>query len=303
MEENISKTLNTLDEYSNDEYASRVEGKDRFEGSFKELFNQVDLLGETLTNLSGQNLKNGKALQQTANVFSQNVNLLKKSSTEQSELLDETTDSIENIMNNIQNTSHNSKDMTKIANEVTKYSNNGHKLAEETAEAMNSIYSKVGAILESIDTIKQISFQTNILSLNAAVEAATAGEAGKGFAVVAQEVRNLATRSAEASQDIEDLITVASEESKKGSDIAKNMIDGFDTLNERIESTIKLIDVVAKDNNMQMTKIESINDIIKSIDNNAHENVNIVNKTSLVAKESEQLAQNIVNDASSKKID
>jgi len=301
LEHNISRTLNTLDEYSNDEYRSRIDGKDKFEGSFKKLFDQVDLLGETLTNLSGQNLKNGKALQETASVFSKNVKILKASSHEQSDLLEETTGSIEDIMNSIQNTSSNSKDMTKIANEVTKYSNDGHKLAEETSEAMISIYGKVDAILESIDTIKQISFQTNILSLNAAVEAATAGEAGKGFAVVAQEVRNLATRSAEASQNIEDLITVASDESKRGSEIAKNMIEGYSTLNKRIDATIELIDVVAKDNNVQMTKIENINEIIKSVDANANENVKIVNETNVVAKQSEKLALNIVNDATSKK--
>jgi len=302
MDHNISRTLNTLDEYSNDEYRSRIDGKDKFEGSFKKLFDQVDLLGETLTNLSGQNLKNGKALQETASVFSKNVKLLKVSSHEQSDLLEETTGSIEDIMTSIQNTSTNSKDMTKIANEVTRYSNDGHKLAEETSEAMISIYGKVDAILESIDTIKQISFQTNILSLNAAVEAATAGEAGKGFAVVAQEVRNLATRSAEASQNIEDLITVASEESKRGSEIAKNMIEGYTTLNKRIDSTIELIDVVAKDNDTQMTKIENINEIIKSVDANANENVKIVNETDVVAKQSEKLALNIVNDASSNKV-
>jgi len=301
MEQNIDHTLDTLDEYSNDEYSSRIEGKEKFEGSFRKLFDQVDLLGETLTKLSGQNLKNGKALQQTANVFSKNVKLLKVSSNEQSELLDETTGSIEDIMNNIKNTSNNSKDMANIANEVTKYSNDGHKLAEETAEAMTNIYGKVDAILESIDTIKQISFQTNILSLNAAVEAATAGEAGKGFAVVAQEVRNLATRSAEASQNIEDLITVASEESKRGSDIAQNMIEGYNTLNARIESTINLIDVVAKDNNIQMTKIENINKIIQSVDKNANENVKIVNETNIVARQSEKIASNIVEDATSKK--
>jgi methyl-accepting chemotaxis protein len=301
LEHNIDRTLNTLDEYSNDEYSSRIDGKDKFEGSFKELFNQVDLLGETLTHLSGQNLKNGKALQETANVFSQNVKLLKTSSTEQSELLEKTTGSIEDIMKNIKNTSINSKNMATIANDVTKYSNDGHKLAEETAEAMNNIYAKVGAILESIDTIKQISFQTNILSLNAAVEAATAGESGKGFAVVAQEVRNLATRSAEASQNIEDLITVASDESKRGSTIAKNMIEGYDTLNERIDSTIKLIDIVAKDNNIQMVKIENINEIIKNVDRNATDNVKIVNETDIVARQSSEIASNIVEDATSKK--
>jgi len=302
MEQNINKTLYTLDEYSHEEYTNRVEGKESFEGSFKELFDQVDLLGETLTKLSGQNLKNGKALQETANVFSQNVKKLETSSNEQSALLKETTGSIDDIMNSIQNTSNNSKDMANIANEVTKYSTNGHKLAEETAAAMHNIYEKVADILESIDTIKQISFQTNILSLNAAVEAATAGETGKGFAVVAQEVRNLASRSSEASQNIEDLITVASAESKRGSEIAQNMIDGYNTLNDRIESTIKLIDVVAKDNNVQMLKIENINTIIQTVDKNANENVKIVNETNLVAKESEKIASNIVNDATSKKV-
>jgi methyl-accepting chemotaxis protein len=302
MENNINKTLKTLGEYAHDEYGNRIEGKDKFEGSFKKLFEQVELLGETLSNLSGQNLKNGRALQETANVFSQNVKLLQTSSSEQSSLLEETTGSIEDIMKNIKNTSNNSKNMANIANEVTKYSHDGHKLAEETAYAMNNIYGKVDAILESIDTIKQISFQTNILSLNAAVEAATAGESGKGFAVVAQEVRNLASRSAEASQNIEDLITVASEESKRGSQIAKNMIEGYDILNERIDATIELIEVVIKDNNVQMMKIENINKIIENVDRNTSENVKIVNETNLVAKQSEKLASNIVDDATSKKL-
>jgi methyl-accepting chemotaxis protein len=71
---------------------------------------------------------------------------------------------------------------------------------------MDEIDNQVNAINEAITVIDQIAFQTNILSLNAAVEAATAGEAGKGFAVVAQEVRNLANRSADAAREIKNLV-------------------------------------------------------------------------------------------------
>ncbi len=86
---------------------------------------------------------------------------------------------------------------------------NGQELAKLTVESMTEINEQTAAIAESITIIDQIAFQTNILSLNAAVEAATAGEAGKGFAVVAQEVRNLASRSAEAAKEIKDLVESA----------------------------------------------------------------------------------------------
>jgi methyl-accepting chemotaxis protein len=303
LEYNISRTLEVLDEYSKDEYSKRIDSQGNTTGSVKELFDQVNFLGETLTKLSGQNLKNGKALQQTANVFSENVKRLKVSSKEQSELLDETTGSFNDIIHNIKNTSQNSKNMTKFATQVNEYSKQGHKLAEKTAEAMDNINGKVDAIIEAIDTIKQISFQTNILSLNAAVEAATAGEAGKGFAVVAQEVRNLASRSAEASQSIEDLISLASNESKTGSKIAQDMIEGYDVLNAKINSTIELIGSVANDNDIQMAKIEDINNIIKKVDHNTAENVKIVDETNIVAQQSAKIASNIVEDATSKKFD
>ena len=83
-------------------------------------------------------------------------------------------------------------------------------------KAMDEINETVININEAISVIDQIAFQTNILSLNAAVEAATAGEAGKGFAVVAQEVRNLASRSAEAAKEIKDLVENATVRANNG---------------------------------------------------------------------------------------
>ncbi|MCT7608932.1 methyl-accepting chemotaxis protein, partial [Aliarcobacter butzleri] len=91
---------------------------------------------------------------------------------------------------------------------------------------------------DSISVIDQIAFQTNILSLNAAVEAATAGEAGKGFAVVAQEVRNLASRSAEAAKEIKAIVENATNKANQGKEIATNMIDGYKELNQNISQTI-----------------------------------------------------------------
>ena len=96
-------------------------------------------------------------------------------------------------------------------------------LAKDTTSAMDDIYGFTNKTFEAISKISQIAFQTNILSLNAAVEAATAGEAGKGFAVVAQEVRNLANRSAEVAKEIEGLMEVLRTKVQSGKNIATEM--------------------------------------------------------------------------------
>ncbi|RXI27686.1 methyl-accepting chemotaxis protein, partial [Arcobacter defluvii] len=83
-------------------------------------------------------------------------------------------------------------------------------------QSMDEINNQVNLINEAITVIDQIAFQTNILSLNAAVEAATAGEAGKGFAVVAAEVRNLASRSAEAAKEIKAIVENATSKADQG---------------------------------------------------------------------------------------
>ena len=85
---------------------------------------------------------------------------------------------------------------------------------------MGEIETQVTTINDAISVIDQISFQTNILSLNAAVEAATAGEAGKGFAVVAAEVRSLATRSAEAAKEIKNIVENATAKATYGKSIS-----------------------------------------------------------------------------------
>ena len=297
---NIGRALHSLNCYANDEYSCRVESKGNTTGDIKKMFEQVNLLGETLTKLSSQNLHNGKALQQTSTEFSKNVEKLAVSSQEQAESLNHTSEALNEVTQNLQKTTQNSEEMSNLANQVTQSSNNGQILATQTATAMENINGKVYAINEALSVIDQIAFQTNILSLNAAVEAATAGEAGKGFAVVAQEVRNLASRSAEAAKEIKDLVEVATSQSQEGSLIANEMIKGYKVLNENITQTTSIIDIVSNDTNEQRVKIEAINDDIAVLDKITNENAKVANATHLIAQQASDIAQKIVDDASGK---
>jgi len=166
---------------------------------------------------------------------------------------------------------------------------------------MDDINAQVSAITEAITIIDQIAFQTNILSLNAAVEAATAGEAGKGFAVVAAEVRNLASRSAEAANEIKSLVLNATTKSNQGKDIAALMIKGYGNLNQNISSTLSLIKDVENGAKEQKIAMEQIADAINSLDKQTQVNANIANQTNDIASQTSGLASNVVSAVNSKK--
>ncbi len=128
-----------------------------------------------------------------------------------------------------------------IVNDIASLNNN----ATEINSVVSELNTKASNIADAVVTIDQISFQTNILSLNAAVEAATAGEAGKGFAVVAQEVRNLATRSAEAAKEITNVVNSIQdsvEQTNKKFAIMTKAID--DISNETVSYSTNINDVM-----------------------------------------------------------
>ena len=154
-------------------------------------------------------------------------------------------------------------------------------------------------INEAINIIDQIAFQTNILSLNAAVEAATAGEAGKGFAVVAAEVRNLASRSADAAKEIKDLVQAANEQTTKGKKEADDMIKGYEKLNNNIHKTTDLIQDIASGANEQKEGIEQINDSIAELDQTTQINAQSASNTKIVALDTNAMADKMLEEVNS----
>jgi methyl-accepting chemotaxis protein len=263
----------------------------------------LNSLAKVISDMLVLNKTNGLSLQDSADFLLSNVDKLSSASTQAAASIEETAAALEEITSNMSSNTQNVMQMVSYANELTNSANEGQKLASETTVSMDEINSQVTAINEAIGVIDQIAFQTNILSLNAAVEAATAGEAGRGFAVVAAEVRNLASRSAEAAKEIKTLVENATGKANNGKQIADKMILGYGGLTENISKTMQLIksvEVVIKE---QQLGIAQINNAINSLDQQTQANAVVASQTKEIANETQGIASRIVADADEKQFE
>ena len=299
LESNINNILKVLEEYANYDYRNSVNANGLREHLLR-LANGVNQLGESVTNMLIENKSNGMTLDNSSKILLANVDKLNLSSNEAAASLEETAAALEEITSNIRNNTESISQMSRLSEGVTKSVNHGEELANQTTVAMDEINIQVNLVNEAISVIDQIAFQTNILSLNAAVEAATAGEAGKGFAVVAQEVRNLASRSAEAAKEIKNIVEQATIKANEGKNIASTMIDGYKELNQNISQTINLISDIQNASKEQLLGIEQINDAVNQLDQQTQQNAMVATQSHDIALSTDNIAKLIVEDANKK---
>jgi methyl-accepting chemotaxis protein len=291
-----------LEAYARLDYIPTLTMKETDErgGLFERLVGGINTLQNSITQMLVENKTNGLTLDESSNILLVNVDKLNQSSNEAAASLEETAAAIEEITSNIRNNTENITKMAMLSNEVTASATHGEKLANQTTVSMDEINTQVNAINDAISVIDQIAFQTNILSLNAAVEAATAGEAGKGFAVVAAEVRNLASRSAEAAKEIKTIVENATRKANDGKQIAGNMIEGYKQLNQNITHTINLISDIQNASKEQLLGIEQINDAVNQLDQQTQQNAAVASQTHDVAVLTDQIAKLVVSNADEK---
>ena len=295
---NINNLSEVLEHYAKRDFTKKLDNTNS-----GEIGTNISNMNKMITTILQDNQEDGLLLESKSNDLTSSVQILSSNATSQAASLEQTAASIEEITGNIRQTNQKAQEMLSISSETKKSANIGKDLASKTVSSMEQINETVTNINEAITVIDQIAFQTNILSLNAAVEAATAGEAGKGFAVVAQEVRNLASRSAEAAKEIKELVENATIKANEGKQISSSMIEGFKELEDKIENTNNLIDDVTNAAKEQNTGIVQISDAINQLDKFTQENASIADKTNDIAKETNEIAKDIVTNVANNNFD
>ncbi|MGJ0361514.1 methyl-accepting chemotaxis protein [Aliarcobacter cryaerophilus] len=301
IEDSNSRILRVVNSYTNDDFTDYIRVVDNYKDDMKLLMESINILGKELGNSARNNYNNGETLEESASTMTSSMNNLAEKANEQAASLEQTAAALEEITSITRNNTQNATKMGELGQIVKKSVQTGEELASKTALSMDEINEKVKAINSAITVIDQIAFQTNILSLNAAVEAATAGEAGKGFAVVAQEVRNLANRSAEAAREIKNLVEEATIKANDGKLISSDMIDGYKELNKNISETINIIEDVSGASKEQMLGIEQINQAVNMLDRVTQENAFESNQIKEISQSVSKLAYDLLTNAKSKK--
>ena len=305
MLEIISKKVNN-DLVSIDEVLSKYKDMNftaRIENLTGDVAKEINILADTINHLLLENKINGLTLEDSSKILLENVNKLNISSNEAAASLEETAAALEQITSNIRNNTESIAKMAKLSDGVIRSSKDGENLANQTTNAMDEINNKVNMVNEAIAVIDQIAFQTNILSLNAAVEAATAGEAGKGFAVVAGEVRNLANKSAQAAKEIKELIESANFETLDGKNNVDTMIKGYENLALKISQTKDIIHNVTIFSKEQELGIVQINETVSKLDFTTQKNAKTAINIDRLSNEVSDLSNKLLQITSASKID
>ena len=299
LNSNISNILKVLTSYSKLDFRPKL-AENNLEGIIKELEKDVNILGDVITQTLLENKRIGITLSNNANILTKNMQEIASAANSQAASLEETAASLEEITSNITNNTQTTAQMADYGNKVKTSISLGQELANKTVVSMEEINTQTSAINEAITIIDQIAFQTNILSLNAAVEAATAGEAGRGFAVVAGEVRTLASRSAEAAKQIKDLVENAQRKTYEGKEIASDMIKGYAQLNENITVTLDLIQNVTTASKEQSTGMIQINDAVNNLDQITQQNAQNASSANEIAQKTLLISNTIIEQADAK---
>ncbi len=230
----------------------------------------------------------------SAQIAQGNVELSSRTE-EQAAALEQTAASMEQLGATVRNNTDAARQADQLAQGARAVAQRGGEAVAQVVQTMHGISESAQRIAEIIGIIDGIAFQTNILSLNAAVEAAQAGEHGRGFAVVATEVRTLAQRSAAAAREIKDLITASVDRVEAGSRLADQ---AGATMDEVVDAVRRVSDLISEINAASVEQSAGVNQIgvaVNQLDQTTQHNAQLVEESAAAAASLHDQAQQLVS--------
>ncbi len=195
---------------------------------------------------------------------------------QQAATVEETSATVEQLVSSVNQNATNTQRADSLAKKAVAVAVDGGKTVERTTQAMNDMSEGSRKIVEMMDLINEITFQTNLLSINAAVEAARAGEQGRGFAVVANEVRNLAKRSSDASKDIQSLVRDIMDQVNTGKEWVGQLESGFKEIIQTIKKVSEALSEVSFATQESSRGIEQIGQSVEELSDVTEHNATLV---------------------------
>ena len=202
----------------------------------------------------------------------------------QAAALERTSSTMEQVGTTVRNNVDHAQQASVLADEASSVARDGGDIVGQTVETMRGINDSSKRITEIIGVIDGIAFQTNILALNAAVEAARAGEDGRGFAVVAGEVRSLARRSADAANQIKELITASVERVEHGSALVDQAGGTMEEVVAAISRVADIIGEIASASAEQASGVDQVGEAVAQMDRMTQQNAALVEQSAAAAE-------------------
>ncbi|REC96357.1 methyl-accepting chemotaxis protein [Kushneria indalinina] len=221
-----------------------------------------------------------------------NQNLSRRTE-EQAASLEETASSMEELTATVGHNAGHARDASKLAHEASTVAERGRNEMGDVVARMEGITQASARISDIVGVIDSIAFQTNILALNASVEAARAGDQGKGFAVVANEVRSLASRSAQAAREIRELIDESSVEVSAGSELVARAQSTMTDIVGGVHRVSALMQEISSATDEQKNGIEQIGQAIHRMDEMTQQNAAMVEQSSAASESMRQNADHL----------
>jgi methyl-accepting chemotaxis protein len=271
----VAETMQVMRRAVDGDRTSRLNVNDKV-GDFKTLATSVNSMIQAMMEVVASLQTTSRTVQVGAEEISRGNLALSDRTDEQASSLQETASAMEQMTSMVKNNASNAAQANQMAVAAREKAEGGGKVVGAAVAAMGEINIASNKIVEVIGVIDEIAFQTNLLALNAAVEAARAGEQGQSFAVVAAEVRNHATRSAQAAKEIKALIQDSVRKVNEGTKLVDESGEALGEIVLRVKKVTDVMADIANSSREQASGIEQVNRAVTAMDAMTQQNAALV---------------------------